>query len=74
MLCIACWLPSADAKHVETADVPVNAYEHPQRLVSLPDGRRLNLFCTGIGEPVIMLEAGGGEDSLTFRRVQRRLS
>jgi pimeloyl-ACP methyl ester carboxylesterase len=55
-------------------DIPSTAYEHPQTLVRLPDGRRLNLFCMGTGSPVVILEAGGGDDSLTFRRVQGRLS
>jgi pimeloyl-ACP methyl ester carboxylesterase len=55
-------------------DVPLAAYEHAQSLVALPDGRRLNLFCMGTGTPVVILEAGGGDDSLTFRRVQGRLA
>jgi pimeloyl-ACP methyl ester carboxylesterase len=56
------------------ADVPSVAYEHAQTLVTLPDGRRLNLFCMGSGTPVVMFEAGGGDDSLSFRRVQGRLA
>lgn len=71
---MAFWLPSVGAAEMKAADAPANAYEHPQWLVALPVGRRLNLFCTGSGEPVVILEAGGGEDSLTFRRVQGRLS
>lgn len=55
-------------------DVPSAAYEHAQAMVALPDGRRLNLFCMGTGTPVVMLEAGGGDDSWTFRRVPGRLS
>ena len=54
--------------------MPASSYEHAQRLVTLPGGRRLNLFCMGSGDPVVLLEAGGGEDSLTFRRVQGRLA
>ena len=56
------------------SDVPSSAYEHAQALIALPGGRRLNLFCMGAGTPVVILEAGGGDDSLTFRRVQGRLS
>ncbi|MFC3654097.1 alpha/beta hydrolase [Dyella humi] len=55
-------------------DVPLAAYEHAQTLVALPDGRRLNLFCVGAGTPVVIFEAGGGDDSLSFRRVQGRLA
>lgn len=55
-------------------DVPSAAYEHAQTLVALPDGRHLNLFCMGTGTPVAIFEAGGGDDSLSFRRVQGRLA
>ena len=30
----------------------------PQRLVRLPDGRRINLYCAGAGAPVVLLDAG----------------
>ena len=30
----------------------------PQRLVRLPDGRRMNLYCAGSGAPVVLLDAG----------------
>lgn len=56
------------------ADIPSSAYEHAQTLVALPDGRRLNIFCIGAGTPVVILEAGGGDDSLTFQRAQGCLS
>lgn len=64
------------AKNSKTlsSDVPATAYEHAQTLVSLTDGRRLNLFCMGKGSPVVILEAGGGDDSLSFQRVQGRLA
>lgn len=55
-------------------NVPVTAYEHAQQLVSLPGGRRLNLFCLGDGTPTVVLEAGGGDDSLSFRHIQGRLA
>lgn len=54
--------------------LPASRYEHAQKLVALPDGRHLNLFCMGSGTPVVMLEAGGGDDSLSFRHVQGRLA
>jgi pimeloyl-ACP methyl ester carboxylesterase len=55
-------------------NVPSAMYEHAQTLVMLPDGRRLNLFCMGVGTPVVIFEAGGGDDSLSFWRVQGRLA
>lgn len=55
-------------------DVPASAYEHAQALIPLPGGRRLNLFCTGAGTPVVIFEAGLGDDSLSFRRVQGRVA
>jgi pimeloyl-ACP methyl ester carboxylesterase len=56
------------------ADILSMAYEHAQTLVTLPGGRHLNLFCMGSGTPVVVFEAGGGDDSLSFRRVQGRLA
>ncbi len=50
--------------------MPLAAYEHAQTLVRLPDGRRINLLCTGQGSPTVVLEAGGGDDSLTYRTLQ----
>ena len=52
------------------SEVPAAEYERAHTLVDVANGRRLNLFCMGKGLPVVMLEAGGGDDSLTFRRVQ----
>jgi pimeloyl-ACP methyl ester carboxylesterase len=55
-------------------DMPSSSYAHPQTLVDVESGRRLNLFCLGHGFPTVIYEAGGGEDSVSFRRVQRPLS
>ena len=41
------------------------AYIHPQRLVAIGGGRRLNLYCSGSGNPVIILEAGAGDAALS---------
>lgn len=56
------------------AEIPSSEYAHPQRLVDVAGGRRLNLFCTGSGSPTVVYEAGGGENSVSFRRVQKQLS
>lgn len=45
------------------------AYAQPQRLVDI-GGRRMNLYCTGSGSPTVVLDAGGGSWSLTWRYVQ----
>ncbi|MBD8879855.1 MULTISPECIES: alpha/beta hydrolase [Rhodanobacter] len=75
---IALWAGSSDAAttvpRTAVTDVPASAYEHAQTLIPLPDGRRLNLFCMGAGTPVVILEAGLGDDDLSFRRVQGRLA
>lgn len=65
---------SAASNEASSRAVPVTAYEHAQTLVPLAGGRRLNLFCLGTGTPTIILEAGGGDDSLSFRRIQGRLA
>ncbi len=33
-------------------------YDRPDKLVALPDGRQMNLYCTGSGKPTVLLEAG----------------
>lgn len=75
---IALWAATSDAataaSQTAVMDIPASAYEHAQTLVALPDGRRLNLFCMGTGTPVVILEAGSGDDSLSFRKVQGRLA
>lgn len=34
------------------------AYTHPQRLVEIEPGRRLNLYCIGSGSPAVIFDAG----------------
>jgi len=45
-------------------------YEHPGRLVSLPDHRKINLRCTGRGSPLVLLEAGFGAGSVAWPKLQ----
>lgn len=59
------------------ADAPPAAvayWEVPQRLVRLPDGRRLNLYCTGKGTPTVILEAGFAATTWSWAPVQRRIA
>ncbi len=46
------------------------AYQRDSRLVALPDGRKLNLYCIGTGSPTVMLESGIGGDAYDWRSVQ----
>lgn len=50
--------------------VALGEYTHPHQLVDVGQGRRLNVFCTGSGSPTVILEAGGGDDSASFRSVE----
>lgn len=54
--------------------IPSVDYTRPHQEVVLRGGRRLNVFCSGQGSPTVVLIAGGGEDSTTFRQVQGALS
>ncbi len=38
------------------------------------NGHRMHIYCTGNGSPTIVLEAGGGSDSVIWRGVQTALS
>ena len=49
-------------------------YAHDARLVRLPDGRRLNLYCEGSGSPTVILDAGLGAAAPAWRHVQDALA
>jgi pimeloyl-ACP methyl ester carboxylesterase len=49
-------------------------YARPGRLVTLDDGRTLNLRCRGRGTPTVLLEAGWGAASQAWEKVQPALS
>ena len=50
--------------------VALGEYTHPHQLVDVEQGRRLNVFCMGSGSPTVIFEAGGGDDSASFRSVE----
>lgn len=52
------------------AAVPSETYTQPQQLVDVENGRRINLFCLGTGEPVVLLDAGFGSTIMAWRNVQ----
>ncbi|HEY8004082.1 MAG TPA: alpha/beta hydrolase, partial [Phenylobacterium sp.] len=50
--------------------IPMADYDQPGRLVILPDGRRINLRCSGRGSPLVLLEAGFGSGSMAWPKLQ----
>jgi pimeloyl-ACP methyl ester carboxylesterase len=78
LLCLVCVLctglfgPAANAR----ADDPVrpnsalDVYARPGVLVDIGAGRRLNLRCTGKGEPTVIFESGAISDSMAWSKVQ----
>lgn len=53
---------------------PLEVYSTPQRLVALPDGRRMNIYCLGEGGPAVVLDAGWSDNVTTWRRVQPQIA
>ena len=76
--CVAALLMSAPAARaqapasgVPTADRSLDIYAAPNRLVALPDGRKMNIYCLGSGSPTIVLETGADSGgTMDWRRVQ----
>ncbi|HEY3949248.1 alpha/beta hydrolase [Phenylobacterium sp.] len=60
--------PSAEALAVRAAWW--DGYLANGRLVALPDGRRMHLYCEGSGGPVVVLDAGLGDGAWSFAGVQ----
>lgn len=50
------------------------AYHRDARIVPLPDGRSLNLYCTGTGSPTVILESGIAGAAYDWRQVQARVA
>ncbi len=55
-------------------DPALEAYAKPQTLVTLKNGRRMNLYCTGQGAPTVILEGGWTANTASWRKVQGPLS
>lgn len=49
---------------------PAIDYTRPGQLVTLADGRHINLRCMGAGATTVILDAGGGQFSLAWRKVE----
>jgi pimeloyl-ACP methyl ester carboxylesterase len=54
--------------------IALKEYTHPHWLVEVQPSRHLNVYCAGRGSPTVILEAGGGDDSSSFRSVQLGIS
>jgi pimeloyl-ACP methyl ester carboxylesterase len=52
------------------ADLSLDVYAEPARLVDIGGGRRLNLRCSGGGTPTVILESGQGMSSMAWRKLQ----
>ncbi len=70
----ALFAASAAVAHTGQAAVGLEVYAQPQRLVTLPDHRRLNLYCTGAGGPVVFLDGGWESTTASWRKVQPELA
>jgi pimeloyl-ACP methyl ester carboxylesterase len=64
----------AFATAAQAAPLPPETYYAPHRLVSLPDGRRMNLFCLGEGSPTVVLDAGYGSGASTWAGIHQALA
>ena len=74
------WAGLASVAPAEAADAPTPPaigpidYTQPGQLVAVAGARRLNLRCIGAGAPTVVLDAGGGEYSYTWRGVQTAIA
>jgi len=50
--------------------VPLSDYAKPAQLVTLKDGRKMNMLCMGKGAPTVVLDAGWGSGMLAWAKVQ----
>jgi pimeloyl-ACP methyl ester carboxylesterase len=60
----------AHAEGKQSSAVPLSEFTHAHWLVDVDHGRKLNVLCMGSGSPTVIFEAGGGDDSASFRSVQ----
>jgi pimeloyl-ACP methyl ester carboxylesterase len=64
----------AGAESAHSPDPAWSVYAAPQRLVRLPDGRAMNIYCLGRGDPTVILDAGLGDSAVVWRKVHARLA
>jgi pimeloyl-ACP methyl ester carboxylesterase len=61
---------SSIAATTDAAIIDDPAYTHPQRLVEVEPGRRLNLYCIGKGSPTVVFESGLTDETDVWAFVQ----
>lgn len=62
---------------VHSPDAPASSaldYARPGQLIPVGGGRLLNLRCVGSGSPTVVLDAGGGQFSIAWRKVQAEVA
>lgn len=67
-------LPAGAEENDSKIELITDDYAKAGTLVTLGDGRVMNLRCSGEGAPVVVLEAGGNSESSTWYRVQPLLA
>ena len=67
---LACLASAGAGSAPPSADPLLSIYAKPQMFATLSDGRKLHVRCMGRGSPTVILTAGQGDWSLTWRRVQ----
>ncbi|CAN5633276.1 alpha/beta hydrolase [soil metagenome] len=72
-LLLAASLLAATPDAAQAEDL-LGAYASPQTLVTLPDGRKLNFHCSGVGSPLVILDGGWSATVLTWRKVQPQVA
>ncbi|CAN7460460.1 alpha/beta fold hydrolase [Caulobacter sp. LjRoot300] len=70
---LAAWAVSSVATAQVPEAIPSAVYTAPARLVEIGGGRKLNLFCQGHG-PVVLMETGFSDTTMTWRKVQARIA
>lgn len=65
---LLCCSTNLAATNVTVIDDP--AYTHPQRLVEIEPGHRLNLYCIGKGSPTVVFDSGLTDETAVWALVQ----
>lgn len=73
-LALAATASSASARQAAIQTLGPDFYANTHQAVEIEPGRQLNLVCLGQGAPTVILEAGLGDDSLAWRKVQASLA
>jgi len=70
LLCISFLSCAPIESQVHAADAAAAAYYQAHRLVEIPGGRKLNLYCVGSGSPVVIFDYGWGGPPTAWEHIQ----